>query len=77
MHELQQWQFIGPAEVVDPTWIDVAYTWAWPGSTWKQAALSRLEEVGIYQVGRYGRWLFQGIADSIRDGFMAGVAFKS
>ncbi|NJN93910.1 MAG: protoporphyrinogen oxidase-like protein, partial [Anaerolineales bacterium] len=28
--ELQNWGFIGEVEVVDPTWIDVAYTWAWP-----------------------------------------------
>ncbi|MCB0211819.1 MAG: FAD-dependent oxidoreductase [Anaerolineae bacterium] len=76
VRELQQWQFIAQPEVVDPTWIEVAYTWAWPGSTWKAAALRRLEEHHIFQVGRYGRWLFQGIADSIRDGFMVGAAFK-
>ncbi len=75
--ELQRWQFIGAAEVVDPTWIEVAYTWAWPGSTWKAKALRRLQEHGIYQVGRYGRWQFQGIADSIRDGFFAGAGFKA
>ena len=74
--ELQQWQFISQPEVVDPTWIDVAYTWAWPDSSWKTNALRRLEEHGIFQVGRYGRWIFQGIADSIRDGFMVGGAFK-
>ena len=74
--ELQQWQFISQPEVVDPTWIDVAYTWAWPDSSWKTNALRRLEEYGIFQVGRYGRWIFQGIADSIRDGFMVGGAFK-
>lgn len=74
--ELQQWQYITQPEVVDPTWIEVAYTWAWPGSTWKSAALRRLEEDCIFQVGRYGRWIFQGIADSIRDGFMVGAAFQ-
>lgn len=75
--ELQQWQFIKAAEVVDPTWIDVAYTWAWPGSTWKQQALEQLQAHHIYQVGRYGRWVFQGIADSIRDGFVVGMGFKA
>ena len=35
-----------------------------------------MEEHGIYQVGRYGRWIFQGIADSIKDGFFAGASFK-
>jgi len=74
--ELQQWDYIGEAEVVNPTWIDVAYTWASPGSRWKPKALQRLEEQNIYQVGRYGRWIFQGIADSIRDGFLVGGSFK-
>lgn len=70
--ELKEWQFIGTAEVVDPTWIDVAYTWKLPGSTWREKAIKQLEEFGIYQIGRYGRWSFQGIADSIRDGLYAG-----
>lgn len=74
--ELQAWDFIETAEVVDPTWIDVAYTWSWPGSKWKAEAMKTLEEVGVYQVGRYGRWVFQGIADSIRDGFYTGASFR-
>lgn len=74
--ELQAWQFIGEVEVIDPTWIEVAYTWSWPGSQWRSKALKRLEEHNIFQVGRYGRWVFQGIADSIRDGFVVGSAFK-
>ncbi len=74
--ELQQWGFIAEAEVVHPTWVEVAYTWSWPGSGWKAQAIKALEEVGIYQIGRYGRWIFQGIADSIRDGFIAGNAFR-
>ncbi len=75
--ELQSWGFIKKAEIVDPTWIEVAYTWSYPGSPWKQQALKALEQYGIYQIGRYGRWIFQGIADSIRDGFIAGSSFKN
>lgn len=74
--ELQAWGFIENVEVVDPTWIDVAYTWSWPGSTWKRDAIRRLEGEQIYPVGRYARWIFQGIADSIRDGFYAGSSFS-
>ena len=74
--ELQRWGYIGAAEAVHPTWVDVAYTWSWPNSPWQRQALRALEAVGIYQVGRYGRWIFQGIADSIRDGFIAGSSFK-
>jgi len=75
--ELQEWGYIGDAEVVDPTWIEVAYTWNWPNSAWKNLAFEKLEKHGIYQVGRYARWSFQGIADSIRDGFHAGASFRT
>jgi protoporphyrinogen oxidase len=73
---LRDWGFIERAEVVHPTWIDVAYTWSWPGSRWAAEAVQMLEDKGIYQIGRYGRWRFQGIADSIRDGFVAGSSFS-
>lgn len=75
VQELQDWGFIGEAEVVDPTWIDVAYTWSWPKSKWKSQAMKALEAHDVYPVGRYARWIFQGIADSIRDGFYAGSSF--
>jgi len=74
--ELQGWGFIGETLLVDPTWIDVAYTWSWPGSPWKTQALAALAGAGIVQVGRYARWRFQGIAESIRDGLIAGAAAK-
>lgn len=74
--ELQDWGYIGSVEVVDPTWIEVAYTWSWPGSTWRREAIEALEGKGIATVGRYGRWVFQGIADSIRDGLFVGAASR-
>ena len=75
--ELQEWQFIEEVEVCDPTWVEVAYTWAYPDSRWKEEALQALETYNIYQVGRYGRWQFQGIADSIRDGFIVGASLRN
>jgi protoporphyrinogen oxidase len=75
--ELQEWDFIGEVEADDPTWIDVAYTWARPGSPWRREAMGRLEEHDIFPVGRYGRWVFQGIADSVRDGFIAGSSLRA
>ncbi|HEX4132686.1 MAG TPA: FAD-dependent oxidoreductase [Pirellulales bacterium] len=72
--ELQRWGFIAEAEVVDPTWIDVAYTWSWPGSRWVPSAMRALQAENIFPVGRYARWTFQGIADSLRDGLFAGPA---
>jgi protoporphyrinogen oxidase len=73
IRELRQWSFIDEVEVVDATWIDVAYTWSWPGSEWRREALQALDDHRIHAVGRYGRWIFQGIADSIRDGLTAGA----
>jgi protoporphyrinogen oxidase len=74
--ELEDWQWIGEVEVVDPTWIETAYTWSWPGSTFRREALDALGARGIHQVGRYARWVFQGIADSLRDGLVAGGALR-
>jgi hypothetical protein len=77
VRELERWGFIERVEVADPTWIDVAYTWRWPDSTWVREATTGLAEKGIHTVGRYGRWVFQGIADSVRDGLFVGAALKS
>lgn len=74
VNELKEWGFIMEVEVLDLTWIDVAYTWSWPGSTWKEKAIKTLEKHHIYQKGRYGRWKFQGIADSIKEGYFAEKA---
>jgi len=76
IRELQEWEFINDIEVVDPTWIDVGYTWSWPDSDWRNKAINALKTNEIYQVGRYGRWVFQGIADSIREGLTVGFRFK-
>jgi hypothetical protein len=36
--------------------------------------LEALEEHDIQMVGRYVRWMFQGIADSLHDGLYVGAA---
>lgn len=74
--ELQEWECIGEVEAAHPTWVDVAYTWAWPDSAWKQRAITALEQHDMYQAGRYGRWAFQGIAESLREGLLIGAALK-
>jgi protoporphyrinogen oxidase len=76
-NELQEWGFIDDIEVTDSTWIDVAYTWAWPDSSWRQTALMQLENNGIYSIGRYGRWNFQGIAESLLEGLSIGRIFRN
>lgn len=74
--ELQDWGFIGAVDVVDPSWVDVAYTWNRPGSAWVSEATAALAEHDIRVAGRYARWNFQGITDSLRDGFLAGQALR-
>lgn len=68
IRELQNWEYIKEVEVLDATWIKYAYTWSWPGSQWRAAAIECLEKKNIFQIGRYGKWKFQGIAESIMDG---------
>mgnify|MGYP006998240815 CR=1 FL=1 len=36
--------------------------------------ISHATQSGVTQIGRYGRWIFQGIADSIAEGLAAGAA---
>ncbi len=71
--ELQSWGFIGDVEVAHGTWVDSAYTWSWPGSRWRRSALELLAQHGVQMVGRYARWHFQGIAESIGDGLVCGA----
>ena len=79
VEELTDWGWIGETELVHSTWVDVAYTWARPGSLWSRNALAALAAQQIYQVGRYGRWVLelgaQGITGSLREGLVAGAAF--
>lgn len=73
--ELKELGWVSEVEVFDPTWIETAYTWSYPKSKWREKSLRELEKNNIYQIGRYGRWVFQGLADSIKDGLMIGAAF--
>ncbi|MHB9073705.1 MAG: protoporphyrinogen/coproporphyrinogen oxidase [Desulfobaccales bacterium] len=76
VRELQSWGFIEAPEVIDATWIPIAYTWSRPASPWRDESLKILAGHNIYQVGRYARWKFQGIAESIKDGLKAGSTLK-
>lgn len=76
IEELKSWGWLGEEEAWSATWIDTAYTWRRPGSSWREEALQLLESRGVVMAGRYACWKFQGIAESIRDGFSAGAAIK-
>ncbi|MCX7910924.1 MAG: protoporphyrinogen oxidase-like protein, partial [Endomicrobia bacterium] len=71
--ELKNWGYIKEVEVISPTWIEVAYTWEWPDSKLKEEVLSFLKNNNVYSIGRYGKWRFQGIAESIKDGLSVEV----
>ncbi len=71
--ELKSWGWIADIEALSYNLIDVCYTWRNPGSKWVEEATQVLESENIYPVGRYAKWsLTEAIADSIRDGFIAG-----
>jgi len=76
IRELKEWGFIKNTEVADATWIDVAYTWSWPGSKWREKALELLKKHDIHQLGHYGQWRFQGIAESIKAGLNLNKEFE-
>jgi len=76
VEELRRWGFITEVEAVSTDRIEVAYTWRRPGSRWREQALARLQEHDIFMTGRYGKWVFQGIAESIQDGLAAGAAVR-
>lgn len=69
--ELRERGYVEDVEVVDPSWVEMAYTWQLPASRWRNQALAALQRHGIHSIGRYGAWKFQGIADSVRDGLAA------
>jgi protoporphyrinogen oxidase len=64
---LKQWGWIQDVVVVDPNWIEFAYTWM-SHKYGRPEYLKWLEDKSIISIGRYGKWKFQGIADSIMDG---------
>jgi len=76
IQELRQSGLIEKVEAADPTWIDVAYTWRRPGSDWVSRAISACQECGIEPAGRFGRWTFQGIAASLKEGLLLGSVLR-
>ena len=66
--ELKEWRMIGKVKVFDPTWVPTAYTWLYSKKD-QIDSLAWLKERDIISTGRYGKWHFQGLVDSIKDGF--------
>jgi protoporphyrinogen oxidase len=76
IEELRTTGLIEKIEALDATWIDVAYTWRRPGSDWVARATSACQQSGIEPAGRYGRWNFQGIAASLKEGLLLGSVLR-
>jgi len=74
--ELRQSGLIDKVEAADPTWVDVAYTWRRPGSDWVSRAIAACQEHDIEPAGRFGRWSFQGIAASLKEGLLLGSVLR-
>jgi protoporphyrinogen oxidase len=68
IEELKEWKYITSIDVIHTNWVEVAYTWEYPNSQWRLKGIDVLKKHNIYQVGRYGGWKFQGIAESIKEG---------
>lgn len=68
--QLQEWGWIGKVDVCDPLWIEYAYTWRFPDSK-PEKYIENLAKLNIKSIGRYGRWKFMGIAQSLEDGLSA------
>jgi protoporphyrinogen oxidase len=71
--ELAEAELIAAVDVADASWVDVAYTWRLPGSDWVDRAIGACREQDIEPAGRFGRWCFQGIAASLREGLLLGA----
>lgn len=69
-NELAKWGFIKRVERSSFNVVDVAYTWQWSGSQERENLIAMVEDNGITQIGRYGRWRFCGIAESIKMGLL-------
>lgn len=66
--ELKDWGFIKKVEVEDVNEIETAYTYQWPNSQDRSKFLDSIANQGITMLGRYGKWNFQGIGESLKEG---------
>jgi len=67
IEELESHGIIKNAKVASATAIPVAYTYCFPNSNVSKY-IKDLKKDDIHSIGRYGKYKFQGIAESITDG---------
>ena len=71
MKELQKWNWIGHVYTFSCDIVPCAYTWLYHKDE-AQKGIDWLKERDIISTGRYGKWSFQGLTQSIMDGFNVG-----
>jgi len=67
INELKDWGWIGEAVTIDPTFVKHAYTWN-KSIEERIEAIEWLKDQDIICIGRYARWIFQGMMESIQQG---------
>jgi protoporphyrinogen oxidase len=68
LDEVMNLGFIGEVIAYDYNFVEIAYTWERPGSTWVDEAIFFLVKNNIIPVGRYGKWgRIEGIVESMED----------
>lgn len=74
--ELKNWRWIDKVITWRADVVPCAYTWQYNREDVPNA-LAWLKERDIISTGRYGKWLFQGITQSIMDGFNVDIGSSS
>lgn len=67
IEELQSWGWIEDVIVTDPTFVKCAYTWNRTLEE-RERHIQWLKERDIICIGRYAKWIFQGMMESIEQG---------
>lgn len=68
LRELTSWRWIGNIDTYHIDIVNCAYTWQYNKEDVPNA-IQWLKERDIISTGRYGKWKFQGLSQSIEDGF--------
>lgn len=77
LSEAKDLDFIGEIIAYDYNFVEIAYTWLRPGSTWVDDTIRVLLNHDIITVGRYANWgKVEGIVESMEDAFKACSVFE-
>jgi protoporphyrinogen oxidase len=70
LKEVEELNFIGEVIALDYNFVEIAYTWQRPSSTWADNVIHVLSNHNIITVGRYAKWgKVEGIVESMKDAF--------